>query len=310
MSDGPEEMAPNLLNLPAEAAGELLLGGAQSERGAGSYDVHDRLGLRQVHLAVEKRPSREFARFGRPSFGSQHRLEEARGDEHASMAVELRHVFSRVAARRTKNDSHSFVQFAFLVPKAAEMQHSLEKRAALDLLARKAARQSRSPAARKCELRRWLPRREASRWQRWCPRQARQVPAVSARPVLQQSVGIQAPQLRDKAPVLIHCSDRNSNPFRQLVASHRADDQAAAKKRLKDLVAVAHPHQDEIRCARDKLETHRGKLGLQELATLMRELTGLLHVFLVVNSCQRAGLRDAVCVERLTRLLQHVSNLA
>ena len=77
------------------------------------------------------------------------------------------------------------------------------------------------------------------------------------RAVFQQTLGIQASQLGDKAPVLIHRSDRNTKPFRQFVTSHRPDDETPAKKSLKDLVAIAHAHEDEICRAWDKFETHR-----------------------------------------------------
>ena len=42
------------------------------------------------------------------------------------MAMELCHVFSRIAAWRTKDDSHAFIQSTFLISKTAEMQHALD----------------------------------------------------------------------------------------------------------------------------------------------------------------------------------------
>ena len=109
VSDRPEEVATNFFDLLPETSRELLLGSSESQRSAGPYDVHDCLGLGQVQLTVKKGPSREFAWFSRASFGAQYCLEKARGDEHTSMAVKLRHVFPGIAMGRAENDSHPFV---------------------------------------------------------------------------------------------------------------------------------------------------------------------------------------------------------
>ena len=151
MSDRPEEMASNFFDLLPEASGELFLGGAQGQRRAGSYDIHDRLGLGEVHLAVEKGPSREFARLSRASPRAQNRLEQTRRDQHTSMAVEFCHIFSGVAAWRAKNDSHALIQLPSLIAKAAKVQTALQKAGGPGFLVRKAALRSREQAIRKCE---------------------------------------------------------------------------------------------------------------------------------------------------------------
>ena len=105
----------------------MLLCGPQCQRGAGPYYVHDRLGLGEVHLAAEKCPSSELAGFRRTSSRPEHRLEEPRNDEHASMAVEFCHIFSCVAAWRAKDDRHTLIQLALPIAKAAKVQFALLK---------------------------------------------------------------------------------------------------------------------------------------------------------------------------------------
>jgi hypothetical protein len=169
--------------------------------------------------------------------------------------MELCHIFSRVAAWRAEDDSHAIVQSTFLISKAAEMQHALD-RMADPFFSRKAlgdrgslrsgkANNAMAPSPGGVEI-------------------AAMVSSASTlgacrlgRAVFQQPLGIQASQLDAKASVLIHRPDRNTKPFRQFVTSHCPDDEAPPKKGLKDFVAIAHAHENKICRAWDKFETHR-----------------------------------------------------
>ena len=75
---------------------------------------------------------------------------------------------------------------------------------------------------------------------------------------------------------------------------------------MEDRLAAADADEDEVRVARDEFEIHRGELALHPLAALDGEVAGLALVFVVEDAGERAGLGDAVGVEGLAGLLQHV----
>src|SRR5690606_29905466 len=78
------------LHLPdaaAERAGEPAGGVAPGRLGRGVDDVEDRLGLRQVELAVEVGAERELAGPGRTGAGREAEVEDA--SQHCGPAVRL-----------------------------------------------------------------------------------------------------------------------------------------------------------------------------------------------------------------------------
>jgi hypothetical protein len=70
----------------AEAALELLGGGAEGEGGAGADDIHDRLGAGEVDFAIEKRALGKLARFGGAGTVAEDEFEDFRGEEDAAVA--------------------------------------------------------------------------------------------------------------------------------------------------------------------------------------------------------------------------------
>ena len=196
MGDDPEQKTSDLLDLATEAARELFLGEAQGERGAGADDIHDRFGLGQVHLAIEKCSSREFSGLGRagPCRSTASRMPG--GDQHASMAMEFCHIFSRVAARRAKDDSHALIQLALphressrnaaCAPKGVRSVLSREK----TLGDRGSLRSGKSNngdgtfAGRASRSPRWClrPTRSSKGPSRWLPSRSRGAPRVPRNP--------------------------------------------------------------------------------------------------------------------------------
>jgi len=83
----------------ADGAAELLVGGPEGKGALRVDEVHDGLGLGEVHFAIEEGPLGEFAGFRRTCTTGEETIQNTLGDEHAAMAVELDDVLARVAGR-------------------------------------------------------------------------------------------------------------------------------------------------------------------------------------------------------------------
>jgi hypothetical protein len=68
--------------------------------GFGGGEVGDRLGLREVELAVEKRAPRKFAGLGKPQPEASQRRDQRRDDRAAGVDLKFGDVFAGGAARR------------------------------------------------------------------------------------------------------------------------------------------------------------------------------------------------------------------
>ena len=64
---GAQDAVDKPRHVPAERSAKHLSRGGERPLAARAYQVHDRLGLAQVHSAVEKRPLREFPGARRPA---------------------------------------------------------------------------------------------------------------------------------------------------------------------------------------------------------------------------------------------------
>ena len=93
-----------------DGTGELFVGGADSEGALGVDEVHDGLGLGEVHFAVEEGTLGEFAGFGRAGTGFEEGLEDALGDEEAAVALEFDGVFASVAGGVVEEDGDALVE--------------------------------------------------------------------------------------------------------------------------------------------------------------------------------------------------------
>ena len=82
------------LQLPAEGAAQLPVGGGQRPFPAGVDQVHHRLRLAEVHPAVQKRPPGEFPRLRRPAAAGEEVAEDLLGDVGIAVAGDLQDILS------------------------------------------------------------------------------------------------------------------------------------------------------------------------------------------------------------------------
>ena len=115
-------------------------------------------------------------------------------------------------------------------------------------------------------------------------------------------------QGRDEGLVLKHRADRNTDPFGQTVAAHRADDQTATQEGLENFFPVTHAEEDKVGVARHEFEIHLEKLRLEKIASLARDPPRLVHVRMIGHTRQGSCLSDPVGIEGLPRLLQHLDD--
>lgn len=82
-----------------DGSAELLVGGPEGKGALRVNQVHDGLGLGEVHFAIKEGPLGEFAGFCRARTAGEETIQNALGDEHAAVTVELDDVLARVAGR-------------------------------------------------------------------------------------------------------------------------------------------------------------------------------------------------------------------
>ena len=89
----------------------------RAERGcrAGPNDVHDRLGSREVDFTIEKRPLGELARLGRPCAGAKNGFQNARCQEDAAVAGDLRHILACETRRAPIGGEQDLIENLFAV---------------------------------------------------------------------------------------------------------------------------------------------------------------------------------------------------
>ena len=98
VGDASEQVGAKRVDLIAQASLQLTGGGTGGSRGLGADEIHHRLGLGQVELAVEEGPLGELARTGHAGTGLKHRGQHTRGDQRSPMAADLDKILARVAA--------------------------------------------------------------------------------------------------------------------------------------------------------------------------------------------------------------------
>ena len=107
--EGLHQLIAQGLNALAELAGELFVGGCQSEIGAGMNHVTHGLGLCEINAAIDKRAPRKFPRQGTARAGGQHGLQHRLTGHHAAMAGNLHGIFSRKCPWRTHHSKQHFI---------------------------------------------------------------------------------------------------------------------------------------------------------------------------------------------------------
>ena len=98
------------LDFPGQHPGAPRQGGFPGLLPAGGDKAHHRLGLGQVHLAVEEGPAGELPRPGGSGPGIQHQLEQALCHVQPPVAGELHHVLTGVAFWPPVHQGHHVVQ--------------------------------------------------------------------------------------------------------------------------------------------------------------------------------------------------------
>ena len=105
----------------AEASFELLGGGAEGEVGLGADEVHDGLGLGEVHLAIEECALGEFAGLRGARASGEEELQDAAGDEDAAVAGDLDDVLAGVAGGGAEEGEEDVVDDGGAVEDFAEL---------------------------------------------------------------------------------------------------------------------------------------------------------------------------------------------
>jgi hypothetical protein len=109
----------------SEPAFKLFGGRAQSEIGLRADQIDHRLGLSEVHFAVEKGALGEFARTCRAGTGAHARLKDLCGNQRSSVATDLDQILSGVTGRRAVDSKHHLIdKSAFVVKNLAKVLHA------------------------------------------------------------------------------------------------------------------------------------------------------------------------------------------
>ena len=107
-------------DLRAEPAFQLLGRGAQREIGLRADQVDDRLGLRQIHLAVQKGALGKFARPRGACSGAQTGFEHARRHQNSAVTADLDQIFAGVTGRRAMHREHDLIDHSIRFDDLAE----------------------------------------------------------------------------------------------------------------------------------------------------------------------------------------------
>ena len=94
------------------AKAPLQLSGRRPRRclPAGGNQVHDRFGLGEIHLPVEKSPPRELTRRGGVRSRGQHGTQDGSGHYAPAMAADLNQVLTGVTARRAVDGEQNLIE--------------------------------------------------------------------------------------------------------------------------------------------------------------------------------------------------------
>ena len=94
-----EHFVAQLVDALGELAGELFVGGAQGQFGAGVDQIGDGFGLRQVNAPVEKGAAGELAGLGQARAVREHGVQDHFRGQNPAVAGDLDHILAREGAR-------------------------------------------------------------------------------------------------------------------------------------------------------------------------------------------------------------------
>ena len=104
------EFTPEKGQFIREPAAKLVVGNAVRCRRSGRNQVRYRLGLGQVHLAVQEGPAGKLARSGQAAAGRQQPADKFVGNVSRSVERDLHGVFAGIAVRGTKHRNQYVIQ--------------------------------------------------------------------------------------------------------------------------------------------------------------------------------------------------------
>src|SRR5882724_2549495 len=115
----------NFPDLFSEPAFKLFGGRAQSEIGLRADQIDHRLGLSEIHFAVEKGALGELARTCRAGTSAQARFKDLCRNQRSSVATDFDQILSSVTARRAVDGKHYAIdQSPFRAKNLAKMLHA------------------------------------------------------------------------------------------------------------------------------------------------------------------------------------------
>ena len=104
---------------------KLLIGSTESERALRVDQIHDGLGLREIHFSVQKGTLSEFSRISGTRPAGKPAVQNTLGDENATVAVEFDNVLTRVTRRPLEAEQKAMIQrTALRVHNGNKMRHS------------------------------------------------------------------------------------------------------------------------------------------------------------------------------------------
>ena len=109
----------------ANGTTKLLIGSTESQRALRVDQIHDGLGLGEIHFSVQKGTLSEFPRISGTRPAGKPAVQNTLGDENATVAVEFDNVLTRVTRRPLETEQQSMIQrTALRVHNGNKMRHS------------------------------------------------------------------------------------------------------------------------------------------------------------------------------------------
>ena len=112
----------------AEGVVKLVRGQADGAVAAGADEVHDRLGLGEVHFSVQEGAFREFAGPGEARAGLEEGVQDGADDAGVSVAVDFGGVFAGVGLGSAENEDEDVVERGALGVEDAAVEESARGR--------------------------------------------------------------------------------------------------------------------------------------------------------------------------------------
>src|SRR5438067_13816819 len=89
--------------------------------------------------------------------------------------------------------------------------------------------------------------------------------------------------------VLIHCSNGDPEPLREIVAAERSNNNSSGKQIFENGRSVSDVDENKVACARDKFQFQRPELLFQKRAAFIHYLFRSAQMFFVTKGGERAN---------------------